>query len=279
MCYFNCNQRLKPFKRVRLKPKLLNNKRMTKEWFANWFDSPYYHVLYQNHNEQDAQRFIDNLLNYLTDAGKLKTHNPKLETRILDLACGKGRHSQQIATRGFDVTGLDLSKSSIRFAQQFETDNLHFYQHDMRKAFRINYYDFIFNFFTSFGYFERDIDNLTTLKHIASGLKPDGTFIMDYFNTKWVIDTLKTDYVQTTGGIDFHIKKYIRKGHVIKKIAFHTEGVDYKFQEKVRLFTLKDFQALYGQAGLKILELFGDYNLNPFDENTSKRLIIKAKRL
>ena len=249
---------------------------MTKEWFANWFDSPYYHVLYQNHNEQDAERFIDNLLNHLTpqyDAAE------KCQTTILDLACGKGRHSHHMAGEGFDVTGLDLSVSSIRFAQQYETAKLHFYQHDMRKAFRINYYDFIFNFFTSFGYFDHDKDNLITLKHINSGLKPDGIFIMDYFNTKWVMDTLKTDYVQTTGGIDFHIKKHIRTGHVIKKIAFHTEGKDYKFQEKVRLFTLKDFQLLFAQSGFKILDLFGDYNLNAFDEKTSKRLIIKAKRL
>jgi 2-polyprenyl-3-methyl-5-hydroxy-6-metoxy-1,4-benzoquinol methylase len=250
---------------------------MTKEWFANWFDSPYYHVLYQNHNEQDAQRFIDNLLNHLTPqykgGAKLKS-----DICILDLACGKGRHSRYMADKGFDVTGLDLSESSIHFAQQFETNALHFYQHDMRKSFRINYYDFIFNFFTSFGYFEKDKDNLTTLKHINTGLKPDGVFMMDYFNSQWVIDTLKTDYVQTTGGIDFHIKKHIRTGHVIKKIDFHAEGVDYKFQEKVRLFTLTDFEALYAQSGLKILDLFGDYNLNAFDKKTSKRLIIKAKR-
>jgi SAM-dependent methyltransferase len=250
---------------------------MTQEWFANWFDSPYYHVLYQNHNEKDAQRFIDNLLNYLTPPYETRTLKP--ETCILDLACGKGRHSRYMADKGFDVTGLDLSDSSIRFAQQFSTDNLHFYQHDMRKPFRINYYDFVFNFFTSFGYFENDKDNLTTLKHINRGLKPDGVFMMDYFNSQWVADTLKTDYVQNTGGIDFYIKKHIRKGHVIKKIEFNAEGIAYKFQEKVRLFTLKDFQDLYAQSGFDIVDLLGDYNLNSFDEKTSKRLIIKAKRM
>jgi 2-polyprenyl-3-methyl-5-hydroxy-6-metoxy-1,4-benzoquinol methylase len=251
---------------------------MTKEWFANWFDSPYYHVLYQNHNELDAQRFINNLLAHLTPQYK-GSATQKSDICILDLACGKGRHSRYMSDKGFDVTGLDLSESSIKYAQQFETESLHFYQHDMRKAFRINYYDFIFNFFTSFGYFEHDKDNLITLKHINEGLKPDGIFIMDYFNSQWVLDTLKKDYVQTTGGIDFHIKKHVRTGHVIKKIAFNTEGVDYKFQEKVRLFTLKDFQQLYAQAGFKILDLYGDYDLNAFDEKNSKRLIIKAKRL
>ena len=245
---------------------------MRKEWFANWFDSPYYHILYQNHNAEDAQRFIDNLLNHLQPI----TNNQQPITKILDLACGKGRHSRYMADKGFDVTGLDLSESSIKYAQQFETDMLNFYQHDMRKSFRINYFDCIFNFFTSFGYFDKDDDNLITLKHIKEGLKHDGVFILDYFNAQWVVDNLKKDYIQTTGGIDFHIKKRVEDGHVIKKIAFHTEGVDYKFQEKVRLFMLKDFQQLFTKAGLEIIDLFGDYQLNPYDEKSSKRLIIKA---
>ena len=258
---------------------------MIKEWFANWFDSPYYHILYQNHNAEDAQRFIDNLLHHLTISDAWFQNSPhtdseiqqhKSEIRILDLACGKGRHSRYMADKGFDVTGLDLSESSIKYAQQFEMDTLDFYQHDMRKPFRINYFDYIFNFFTSFGYFEHDEDNLVTLKNVVNGLKAGGIFILDYFNTQWVLDTLKKDYIQTTSGIDFHIKKRVIDGHVIKKIAFHADGEDFKFQEKVRLFTLKDFQLLFDKAGLKIVDLFGDYQLNPFNEKTSKRLIIKA---
>lgn len=250
---------------------------MSKEWFAGWFDSPYYHILYQNHNEQDAQNFINALIAHLTPQYPHKI--PISQVRLLDLACGKGRHSRYMATKGFDVTGTDLSTQSIEFAHQFEMDNLTFYQHDMRKPFRINYFDFIFNFFTSFGYFDKEEDNVLALKNVASGLKPTGIFILDYFNAEWVKSTLKTDYVQKAGGIDFHIQKRIEKGHVIKKIKFNASGVAYKFQEKVRLFTLKEFQDLYTASGLEIIEMFGDYQLNPFDKETSKRLIIKAKRV
>jgi SAM-dependent methyltransferase len=255
---------------------------MRKEWFAGWFDSPYYHILYQNHNEQEAQNFINALIGHLTPQ-YLAQHpdmarypNPQGQIRILDLACGKGRHSRYMASKGFDVTGIDLSTQSIEFARQSETDNLTFYQHDMRKSFRINYFDFIFNFFTSFGYFDKDEDNILALRKVRESLKPYGVFVLDYFNSESVKSTLKTDYAQKAGGIDFHIKKRIEHGHVIKTIKFKASGVEYKFQEKVRLFLLKDFEYLCAASGLKIVEKFGDYDLNTFDEKTSKRLIIKA---
>ena len=149
------------------------------EWFADWFDSPYYHILYQNHNEQSAKDFIDNLFKKLTP--QYATLHPTSYYKILDLACGKGRHSRYMASKGFDVTGTDLSENSIRYARQFESDNLSFFEHDMRKPFRINYFDYIFNIFTSFGYFDRDEDNVTALKCVHDGLKDDGTFILDYF--------------------------------------------------------------------------------------------------
>ena len=247
---------------------------INKEWFLSWFDSPYYHILYQNHNEQDAKDFIDNLVANL--APQYQALFPTETAKILDLACGKGRHSRYMASKGFDVTGLDLSDSSIKFAQDFEADNLTFYQHDMRKSFRINYFDFILNIFTSFGYFEKEADNLTALKNVTAGLKPTGVFVLDYFNSNWVVENMKSEYTQRAGDIDFHIKKSVQNGHIIKKIAFHTEGVDFNFQEKVRLFFLSDFEKLFDKAGLKITDLFGDYKLNPFDEKTSNRLIIKA---
>lgn len=259
--------------------------REKKEWFANWFDSPYYHILYQNHNDQSAKDFIDNLFQKLTPPNpEYSERTPNNAYRILDLACGKGRHSRYMASKGFDVTGIDLSEKSIQFARQFESDNLSFFQHDMRKSFRINYFDYIFNIFTSFGYFDTEEDNLTALKCVAEGLKPNGTFILDYFNTNWVRHTMIPKYAQTAGGIVFHINKHIENGHIFKTIQFEVESDEssnpvltkYKFQEKVRLFSLSDFEILFEKAGLKIVEKYGDYQLNPFDEQTSNRLIIKA---
>ena len=252
------------------------------EWFASWFDSPYYHILYHNHNEQSAKDFIDNLFQKLTPQYAML--KPTSAYKILDLACGKGRHSRYMASKGFDVTGTDLSENSIRFARQFESENLSFFQYDMRKHFRINYFDYIFNIFTSFGYFDNDSDNLTALKCVHDGLKDDGTFILDYFNAHWVRQTMVPQYIQTAADIDFHITKHIEDGHIYKTISFEVaenkprspEKTKYHFQEKVRLFSLNEFEQLFKKAGLKIIEKYGDYQLNPFDEQTSNRLIIRA---
>src|SRR5436190_18774056 len=103
-----------------------------KPWFKDWFNSPYYHQLYFNRDEHEASAFINKLIDHL---------QPPVGSKMLDVACGKGRHSLQLATKGFDVTGIDLSEDSIREALQYESETLHFYQHDMRREFWINYFD------------------------------------------------------------------------------------------------------------------------------------------
>lgn len=241
-----------------------------KEWFASWFDSPYYHVLYQNHNDSEAQLFLDALLTRLA---------PPQYAHALDLACGKGRHSRHLASRQLDVVGIDLSENSISFAQQFENNYLTFFQHDMRKPFRFNYFDYIFNFFTSFGYFDNDADNLATLRAIASGLTTEGVLVIDYFNAEYVRQILKTNYIQMAGGIAFHIKKRIEHGYVYKNIQFEAENKQFEFEERVRLFELTDFEKMLQQTHFEIQTTFGNYQLEPFDWHTSPRLIIVAKKM
>src|SRR5215218_6106463 len=93
------------------------------QWFKQWFDSPYYHQLYFNRDEQEAAAFINRLIDKL---------QPAPGSFMLDVGCGRGRHSRILAARNFDVTGIDLSVASINFANQYESENLHFFQHDMR---------------------------------------------------------------------------------------------------------------------------------------------------
>ncbi|MFZ4059577.1 MAG: class I SAM-dependent methyltransferase, partial [Ferruginibacter sp.] len=147
-----------------------------KAWFKDWFNSPYYHQLYNNRDEQEAANFIDQLIDYL---------QPTTGATMLDVACGKGRHSIQLAAKGFDVTGIDLSEESIQEALKSETDMLHFYKHDMRLPFRINYYDFVFNFFTSFGYFNTAREHHHAIRTMNQAVKHQGCFVMDYLNVQY----------------------------------------------------------------------------------------------
>lgn len=242
---------------------------MQKEWFAEWFDSPYYHTLYKNHDEQDAQTSLNNLLLALQLTPG---------ATILDLACGKGRHARFLAQKGYDVTGLDISPQSIAFARQFEHNNLAFYQHDMRRPFRHNYYDAVMNMFTSFGYFSNDDDHLKTLVNVARGLRPGGVFLLDYFNSVWVRRNMTSLAVKTEENITFHLHKEIVDGRICKTVTFEAEGRNLTFTEKVRLFELADFQQLFQQAGLELRTTLGDYSLSGYHAETSPRLILIARK-
>jgi SAM-dependent methyltransferase len=240
------------------------------EWFEDWFNSDYYHLLYSHRDEEEANQFMQNLLTQLA---------PAPQSRVLDLACGKGRHAQFIATKGYDVIGVDLSENSIAEALQKSTANLQFFEHDMRFPFRINYFDFVFNLFTSFGYFINQRDEINTIKSIALDLKPNGMVVIDFFNAAKVAQmTANYSEQKVIDGIEFEWKKSIVNKSVIKEIDVRDAGVVHHYKEQVRLLELVDFENYFVQAGLKLIATFGDYSLAPFDVNTSERLIMIAQK-
>ncbi len=239
----------------------------SKNWFASWFDTDYYHILYKDRDYEEAQQFMDNLTHYLNLPEKAK---------ILDLACGKGRHSIYLNSLGFDVTGADLSENSIKEASKFSNETLHFKEHDMRVTFEEKY-DAIFNLFTSFGYFENDADNLKTLISIKESLTEYGFAVIDFMNVDFVIENLVPSEIKTVDGIDFHIKRYVKDNHIYKEIDFEDKGVKFHFTEKVQALRLADFEAMMEEAGIYLLDVFGDYKLKNFYKNTSERLIMMFK--
>lgn len=239
------------------------------DWFKNWFDSPYYHILYKNRDCGEAELFINNLISYL---------KPSPDATFLDLACGKGRHSLFLNKKGYDVTGIDLSKNSIECAKTMENDKLHFYVHDMRKLFRTNYYDYVLNLFTSFGYFDNEKDNLATISTVSKALKPGGILVLDFFNAKKVIGSLKKEETKTVDGIEFKIHKCIFHKFIQKQIDFSDKGKAYHYQEQVQALALEDFEKYMKAGKLKTVTLFGSYMLEPFMEESSERLIIVAQK-
>jgi len=238
-------------------------------WFKDWFNSPYYHILYKNRDCAEADFFINNILAFL---------KPNKNACFLDLACGKGRHSIFLNKKGFDVTGIDLSENSIECAKKAENDTLHFYVHDMRKLFRTNYFDYVFNLFTSFGYFENEKDNYATIAAATKALKPNGILVIDFFNAKKIIDTLIDKEKKEIDGITFSITKKAEKGFITKQISFTDCNHNYLFEEKVQTLTLTDFEKYLNASKLKIVNLLGNYNLDAFDEKNSDRLILIAQK-
>lgn len=238
-------------------------------WFATWFDSSYYHLLYQHRDDSEAQFFMDNLVQYLEVPKKAK---------ILDLACGKGRHSIYLANKDFDVVGVDLSPESIEHARKFEQEHLHFDTHDMRMPLTVGPFDYIFNLFTSFGYFPTEEEHIQTLQEMKQGLKSkDSTLVIDFFNAHKVIQQLVLTEEKILSGITFKINRRVENGYILKDIRFEDKGQKFHFQEKVRAFTLEDFKRLLEQVGLELQAHFGGFDLSTYDPQNSSRLILIAK--
>ena len=169
-------------------------------WFSDWFNSPYYHLLYKNRDEKEAQFFIDNLVTHL--------QIPK-KSKILDIACGKGRHATYFNKKGMNVMGFDLSINSITTAKKNENKTLRFSVHDMREVFKVNKFDVVTNLFTSFGYFEKSEDDQKSINAMTLNLKQEGILIIDFMNIQKVILNLVKDEKKIVDGVTFNIIRSI----------------------------------------------------------------------
>jgi SAM-dependent methyltransferase len=240
-------------------------------WYKDWFNSPYYHKLYFDRDEKEASAFIIKLLTHL---------NPTPGSRMLDVACGKGRHSKTLASFNHFVTGIDISPDSITIAKKFQHDNLEFFVHDMRLPFYVNYFDYAFNFFTSFGYFKTRREHDNGIRTIAQAIKPGGCFVMDYLNVHYAEDHLVHQSEKEIDGINFIITKWFDETHFYKKIIIEDEAMKEPmiYTEKVAKFSLGDFTEMFAYQGMQIQEVFGDYNFANYDVKKTPRLIMIAKK-
>ena len=240
-----------------------------KDWFKTWFNTKYYHILYEDRNYDDAQFFIDNIINELQISRTDK---------ILDVACGRGRHSIYLSKLKYNVTGIDLSTNNINYAKRAANNNqldCNFFTHDMRNEINYNF-DLILNMFTSFGYFN-ERDNLKTISAFKKSLNPSGFLIIDFMNLGYVTRNLIKKEVILKKGINFNIKRSISNKKVKKEISFSIENKNYNYIESLSALTLSDFNTMFLKSGLKLIKTYGNYDLKPFNYETSKRLIMLIK--
>ncbi|OSZ80454.1 methyltransferase type 11 [Chitinophagaceae bacterium IBVUCB2] len=242
-----------------------------KAWYKDWFNSPFYHKLYFERDEKEAEIFIKKLIGLLT---------PAAGSRMLDVACGKGRHSKTLASLGFNVTGIDISFDSVNYAKQFEKDNLDFFVHDMRLPFWGNYFDYAFNFFTSFGYFNTRREHDDAIRTIAKSLKPGGKLIIDYLNVHYAEDHLTHNEVKEIDGTIYTLHRWDDETHFYKKITVTDSSLKepQEYTEKVAKFSLGDFTDMLSFQGMQVQQVFGDYQFAGYDVRKTPRLIIIAEK-
>jgi len=244
-------------------------------WYKKWFSNKFYLELYQHRDEEDA-RWMINLLQ--------RSISVNTKSKVLDIACGSGRHSLELARRGFDVTGFDLSEFLIKEAKKGLKESV---EKDLKVRFLIKdmrYFDFkgsfdiAVNIFTSFGYFDNDEENFSVIKNASDSLKKGGYFVFDFINKNYLEKNLVPYSVNTKGKFIIKQKRRIENDFVIKDISIKKGKELLEFNEVLRLYSLKEFKKVFESYKLSIQNLYGDYSGNKFNLNKSQRLIIIAQK-
>ncbi|MBS3914989.1 MAG: methyltransferase domain-containing protein [Bacteroidetes bacterium] len=238
-------------------------------WFSEWFDTEYYHMLYRRRDDAEAAAFVRTITAFLQ-------LNPG--SRVADIACGKGRHSRVLAGMGFEVHGFDLSKNNIEYATKHASGKEQFTVQDIREPYPDNNYHAAFNLFTSFGYFETRAEDLLALSNIFQMLNPGGYFVQDYINAPPVLRKLPHKSTESCSGVKFFIEKSWNPPFITKKITVEKAGASSEYQEKVKLYEADELKEMHVQCGFEVLNIFGDYQLQPVQRDISPRLIVISRK-
>jgi len=241
-----------------------------KNWYEKWFSNKYYLEIYSHRDEKEARDIINLIQRYIP----LVTN-----AKVLDVCCGAGRHSIELARRGYNVSGFDLSPYLISQARESlssakETNlTVEFMIKDMKDFSFGNVFDMAINVFTSFGYFETDEENFKVFENVRESLKPGGYFVFDFINPDNLRKAIVGESEDVYDGVKIIQKRYIENNFVYKDIFIGEE----KYTERLRLYNLEDIYSVFKTIGFNVVKVFGDYYGNAFDRENSKRMVYICK--
>lgn len=251
------------------------SKLIKENWYKGFFSKYYLQFLGHKKNSRETKQEVKFICRIL---GLSKGE------KILDLACGSGRHTVELAKRGFNVTGLDFDKQLLGLAKKLAKRNnviLRLIKSDMRIIPYKNEFSAIINMFSSFGYFSQEKENFKVLKAVSSALKKNGLFLLDLPNKNWLLtkvpkkiwQKVKNNYLLEERFFDKRRKIYFNKIIVItphKKIK-HINTL-------MRLYDLPEIEKKLNDAGLEVLKVYGNYKEEKFKKELSPRMIILAQK-
>ncbi len=244
------------------------------EWWEIFFDENWGRLGFEPIEQEKTERETDFIVNAL---------DLKKNERVLDLACGVGRHSLELARRGYKhVVGLDFTQAYLKQAivkAKHEGLNVGFVRGDMRDIPFEDELDTIFNFFTSFGYFEKREDDERTIESIARALKKGGRFLIDLINRDWIIRNFaKRGWSEYEGefilrDLSFDLATSTQHG----SWTFVTENTISKRKMQLRMYSLHEMIDLFERNGLEFCQAWGNIEKEPLTWNHN-RLIVLAKK-
>lgn len=201
--------------------------------------------------------------------------------RVLDLACGAGRHAIELARRGYAVTGYDLSEdllAAARIAAKKARQTVDFVQGDMRGLPYRGTFDAVINMFSSFGYFDSREDDRKVLVGVARSLKARGKFLMERFNRESMAYELPLQgwRVGEDGSVVLQEDAFdvLRGRYETRQIVIDRQGTR-EHLGSVRAYTLPELKELFDAARLPIHRVLGGLDLSPYRAR-SRRLVLYA---
>ena len=233
-------------------------------WYKEWFGEEYLE-LYSHRDEPEAEEHVDFVERHLG--------GPR-PGAVLDLACGAGRHTAALRRRGYRPLGVDLS---LTLLARMQACGLLRVAGDMRRLpFADGSFDWVLNFFTSFGYFEAERENFRVLEEVVRVLAPGGRFLIDLMNPGSVLAGLKPRDSQALDGRQVEMERWYDAGRkrLNKRIVVSAPGEPPRaFLESVRLYEPEEVTVGLRWAGLEVAALFGNFQGDPY-ERDSERLIL-----
>jgi ubiquinone/menaquinone biosynthesis C-methylase UbiE len=242
---------------------------INRDWYKNWFGNEYLTV-YAHRDDQEASDLID-LIQSNINVSPLE--------KILDLCCGQGRHALILAKMGYTVYGMDLSRTLLNAARfkKNKNQNAYFIQADMRYLPCVDSFHLLLNLFTSFGYFDRDDENLKVFYEFYKVLQRGGNFVFDYLNKAHVQQNLVPFENEQVAGMQIDIEREIKGSRVQKKIILKKNNKESLFYESVKMYQPDEICTMLKKAGLSVLRIFGDYSGSEFNQDSPRMVVFGEK--
>jgi SAM-dependent methyltransferase len=202
---------------------------------------------------------------------------------VCDLACGPGRHSLELARRGFRVVGVDRTEAYLAQAREradAEGLQVEFEKADMREFRRPEAFDALLNLFTAFGYFEDPEDDRRTAENMVASLRPGGRLVMEMMGKEVLAAKFRPrDWQENPdGSIMLEDRKVTRDWSWVQARWILYRGDERsEFLLEHRVYSAVELKALFLDAGLSSAEAFGDLGGSPYDHE-AKRLVLRGTR-
>ncbi len=242
-------------------------------WYKKSFGEDYLKI-YAHRDEVSAQKEIGQVNEWLHEV---------TGGTVLDLCCGKGRHSLALAEFGFHVTGLDLSEVLLAEAKNRDEKGIvRWVRSDARRLpFDDGTFDAVVNLFTSFGYFDHDSENALVLLEMARVLRPGGLFVIDFLNAEHIRKTLVPLSVRENEELVIEEIRTLNEGFVHKLIRVTEKATKEvrEYREQVRLYEHAEMKRMVVDAGLKLERVFGNFDGDEYVRDSSTRLILTGRRI